>query len=207
MLVESFLALCDVTIHAFLSLLRFCVCGDICTCLMVIANSIAVINYVFCAISVYFFMFLSLYLFTDFYYFPLSISFFFSSRRRHTICALVTGVQTCALPISLPSLSAPRLPGILPARKILRRVRHHDKPHQRVRPAAIFGALPLVDPRRVRLNQQPVGAPRDHVHLAAEPRHPKAVDDVGRSEEHTSELQSLMRISYAVICLKKKKKD
>src|SRR3546814_10895625 len=26
--------------------------------------------------------------------------FLFSSRRRHTICALVTGVQTCALPIS-----------------------------------------------------------------------------------------------------------
>src|SRR3546814_8903643 len=29
----------------------------------------------------------------------------------------------------------------------------------------------------------------------------------GRSEEHTSELQSLMRISYAVFCLKKKLKD
>src|SRR3546814_2264337 len=29
------------------------------------------------------------------------IIFFFSSRRRHTRCALVTGVQTCALPISL----------------------------------------------------------------------------------------------------------
>src|SRR3546814_4484884 len=29
----------------------------------------------------------------------------------------------------------------------------------------------------------------------------------GRSEEHTSELQSLMRISYAVFCLKKKKKE
>src|SRR3546814_2101676 len=28
------------------------------------------------------------------------ICFFFSSRRRHTRCALVTGVQTCALPIS-----------------------------------------------------------------------------------------------------------
>src|SRR3546814_11775313 len=28
-----------------------------------------------------------------------SIIFFFSSRRRHTRCALVTGVQTCALPI------------------------------------------------------------------------------------------------------------
>src|SRR3546814_9855096 len=30
-------------------------------------------------------------------------------------------------------------------------------------------------------------------------------DDLGRSEEHTSELQSLMRTSYAVFCLKKKK--
>src|SRR3546814_5413562 len=29
--------------------------------------------------------------------------FFFSSRRRHTRCALVTGVQTCALPISAPA--------------------------------------------------------------------------------------------------------
>src|SRR3546814_3562941 len=33
-----------------------------------------------------------------------------------------------------------------------------------------------------------------------------AADDQ-RSEEHTSELQSLMRISYAVFCLKKKKKE
>src|SRR3546814_7536266 len=30
---------------------------------------------------------------------------------------------------------------------------------------------------------------------------------IDRSEEHTSELQSLMRISYAVFCLKKKKQD
>src|SRR3546814_14884559 len=30
----------------------------------------------------------------------LSLCLFFSSRRRHTRCALVTGVQTCALPIS-----------------------------------------------------------------------------------------------------------
>src|SRR3546814_3954542 len=34
-------------------------------------------------------------------------------------------------------------------------------------------------------------------------KRPPEVD--GRSEEHTSELQSLMRISYAVFCLKKKK--
>src|SRR3546814_3417483 len=32
----------------------------------------------------------------------------------------------------------------------------------------------------------------------------KDADSAGRSEEHTSELQSLMRISYAVFCLKKK---
>src|SRR3546814_5015559 len=32
------------------------------------------------------------------------VFFFFSSRRRHTRCALVTGVQTCALPIALRAL-------------------------------------------------------------------------------------------------------
>src|SRR3546814_2089536 len=32
-------------------------------------------------------------------------------------------------------------------------------------------------------------------------------DRIARSEEHTSELQSLMRISYAVFCLKKKKEE
>src|SRR3546814_4448991 len=47
--------------------------------------------------------------------------------------------------------------------------------------------------------------------IAAEQRHPemrkRAPETVDRSEEHTSELQSLMRISYAVFCLKKKKKQ
>src|SRR3546814_6816026 len=37
--------------------------------------------------------------------------FFFSSRRRHTICALVTGVQTCALPIWLERDKRNRLAG------------------------------------------------------------------------------------------------
>src|SRR3546814_4744617 len=37
---------------------------------------------------------------------------------------------------------------------------------------------------------------------------PRPFDEpIGRSEEHTSELQSLMRISYAVFCLKKKIKE
>src|SRR3546814_5790005 len=35
--------------------------------------------------------------------------FFFSSRRRHTRCALVTGVQTCALPISAAAVVVARL--------------------------------------------------------------------------------------------------
>src|SRR3546814_47910 len=50
------------------------------------------------------------------------------------------------------------------------------------------------------------GAPlcpiEDHGQMQHEP-----LDDDERSEEHTSELQSLMRISYAVFCLKKKTKQ
>src|SRR3546814_5942754 len=41
---------------------------------------------------------------------------------------------------------------------------------------------------------------------AHRPGRPAPALAAGRSEEHTSELQSLMRISYAVFCLKKKKK-
>src|SRR3546814_7289978 len=57
---------------------------------------------------------------------------------------------------------------------------------------------------------------RAHVLAARQARAVRHAEDVGcprqwsarrtRSEEHTSELQSLMRISYAVFCLKKKKK-
>src|SRR3546814_7159194 len=39
---------------------------------------------------------------------------------------------------------------------------------------------------------------------AVQPVRPDNLQHNGRSEEHTSELQSLMRISYAVFCLKKK---
>src|SRR3546814_17422984 len=46
-------------------------------------------------------------------------------------------------------------------------------------------------------------------HYGGTPRRPECEERTpqsgGRSEEHTSELQSLMRISYAVFCLKKKK--
>src|SRR3546814_9946597 len=42
--------------------------------------------------------------------------------------------------------------------------------------------------------------------MEAAPLLREAIAHCERSEEHTSELQSLMRISYAVFCLKKKKK-
>src|SRR3546814_9744545 len=44
-------------------------------------------------------------------------------------------------------------------------------------------------------------------HSCARPGYFSATVKLSRSEEHTSELQSLMRISYAVFCLKKKKQQ
>src|SRR3546814_1599025 len=42
-------------------------------------------------------------------------------------------------------------------------------------------------------------------HIVTSGMRNRSIDLAARSEEHTSELQSLMRISYAVFCLKKKK--
>src|SRR3546814_1618942 len=110
--------------------------------------------------------------------------FFFSSRRRHTRCALVTGVQTCALPIYERGTSN-RAP---PFQEGCR-----NSPLRRYR-----------QPPLHRWPVEPALQPRGDVAEVVEP------DDlarlVKRSEEHTSELQSLMRISYAVFCLKKKTK-
>src|SRR3546814_8197476 len=63
-----------------------------------------------------------------------------------------------------------------------------------------FGALALRDDlaERRRVAANIFDDPALHLHRLAERGH--------RSEEHTSELQSLMRISYAVFCLKKKNK-
>src|SRR3546814_5510054 len=49
------------------------------------------------------------------------------------------------------------------------------------------------------------GACRNHNHKLFESHGRDKGCDIPRSEEHTSELQSLMRISYAVFCLKKNK--
>src|SRR3546814_956334 len=80
------------------------------------------------------------------------------------------------------------------------------------------GQLVLREPDRRRARQpggdrpRSVRRPRRPRRRRAEPAHPPARGDLrtgsqGRSEEHTSELQSLMRISSAVFCLKKKKKS
>src|SRR3546814_4923456 len=70
----------------------------------------------------------------------------------------------------------------------------------------------LLEPRRERSGGavvsvlvRPGSAGIEHIrrYVGAGRRHVQAEDR--RSEEHTSELQSLMRISYAVFCLKKKK--
>src|SRR3546814_8390596 len=108
----------------------------------------------------------------------LLLCFFFSSRRRHTRCALVTGVQTCALPIY------PRRP---PARR-------RCPPICRARTSARSGCRASSSAHRCRADSRP-SDPRTSAHGRS------------RSEEHTSELQSLMHISYAVFCLKKKTKQ
>src|SRR3546814_8133287 len=66
---------------------------------------------------------------------------------------------------------------------------------------------------RLQIVELNVGQPRGPC-FEFRPRRPAAAENEGdivpipqRSEEHTSELQSLMRISYAVFCLKNKKKE
>src|SRR3546814_2292535 len=126
--------------------------------------------------------------------------FFFSSRRRHTRCALVTGVQTCALPIC----------GALGGLGVVFRL---DRPGRR------FVALRIdrLFLRERRAGQQQgkgedrkatahAGLRGSVAWIAHWTTGPRAGSPDYRSEEHTSELQSLMRISYAVFCLKKKNK-
>src|SRR3546814_2420497 len=113
------------------------------------------------------------------------VFFFFSSRRRHTRCALVTGVQTCALPILCMAFA--QLTGRESLRDIELCLRAHQTKlfHLGIRGRVARSTLADANERRDW---------RIHADFA----------QTLRSEEHTSELQSLMRISYAVFCLKKK---
>src|SRR3546814_8801568 len=130
--------------------------------------------------------------------------FFFSNRRLQTRCALATGVQTCALPIFVSYLD--RLILALLVAPVRAEFGISDTAIALlVGPVfALFGglfALPmgwLVD-RANRTRLILIGV---LCWTAA-----TIATAFARSEEHTSELQSLMRISYAVFCLKNKKQN
>src|SRR3546814_8137555 len=121
--------------------------------------------------------------------------FFFSSRRRHTRCALVTGVQTCALPIC---------PGEAPLLAV--RDLYVDLPLEHGMLHAVRGISFEVKRGETLCLVGESGCGKSMTSLAVMGLLPRrAQRTTTRSEEHTSELQSLMRISYAVYCLKKKK--
>src|SRR3546814_2549971 len=148
---------------------------------------------------------------------------FFSSRRRHTRCALVTGVQTCALPIWADGSDLPltALIGFFQPQRVLGEVvedhlaadggdllesRHEPQIGEIVFGAHAVAAVRL--DRAIEREHRSVGGDElgDVRRLAGiAPAIVKLCGALGRSEEHTSELQSLMRLSYAVFCLKKKK--
>src|SRR3546814_7445476 len=125
------------------------------------------------------------------------------------MCALVTGVQTCALPIYELSPNQSRRSGRIPPED------HHAT--WRVQSSADGGvgqpdrSWPGRKQGTGRKHHLVVRCPREcqvfHVCACLSPAVYPGGRSVVRSEEHTSELQSLMRISYAVFCLKKKKNN
>src|SRR3546814_6255910 len=124
--------------------------------------------------------------------------FFFSSRRRHTRCALVTGVQTCALPIYPFSATYAVLAKAMDAKTLLQvQAVINAKKDKLTYDEARALAERALDFKRER-GRLPSLTSQDAWER-------KMAEGVARSEEHTSELQSLMRSSYAVFCLKKKK--
>src|SRR3546814_1111722 len=138
--------------------------------------------------------------------------FFLSSRRRHTRCALVTGVQTCALPICvqrrLPSAIFERQQrrDVLARRHAYLRAVRRSQLQEGDRSLHRPEVRTLADDAVVSWSAKEKGRqcrpfwfrPAGSVTAAFQRLH-----GLDRSEEHTSELQSLMRISYAVFCLKK----
>src|SRR3546814_9011299 len=152
--------------------------------------------------------------------------FFFSSRRRHTRCALVTGVQTCALPIYVNDFpNAGRMQRVTVQAGQEQRMQMEEVLDFTVRNAH-GGMVPLSAFARVEWVRGPTqivgynGYPSVRIGGQAAPGYSsgdaiaemeRLAADLGpgfgyeRSEEHTSELQSLMRTSYAVFCLNKKK--
>src|SRR3546814_4625103 len=111
----------------------------------------------------------------------MTYEFFFSIIRRPTRCSLLPGVQTCTLPIFLAPACRRPVAGTWTCRSRFAR---------RCRPSRPDGC-------RGPVRAMPGSPCASDCHAGD-----RAIET--RSEEHTSELQSLMRISYAVFCLKKK---
>src|SRR3546814_8507874 len=138
--------------------------------------------------------------------FTVDFYFFLSSRRRHTRCALVTGVQTCALPIS--NLETPRAIGCAISLVDLEFEQGFALDFDRLA-AAVTPRTRLIS---VTCPHNPTGtmmsaADLDRLVAFAKERGclllvDETYRDLARSEEHTSELKSLMRTSYAVFCMK-----
>src|SRR3546814_1933484 len=121
---------------------------------------------------------------------------FLTSSRPHTRCALVTGVQTCALPIARwpgPYLRNLESPLRSPPPRVCTARRASSQEDREVGHAQYGLVQDHFAPRQA---EAVIRLPQDVVAFGAQQEQ--------RSEEHTSELQSLMRISYAVFCLKKK---
>src|SRR3546814_7830538 len=192
--------------------------------------------------------------------------FFFSSRRRHTRCALVTGVQTCALPIcamrranvssdlsglreQIDRIDGELIQLLAQRARMTAAVGEHKSAHgrplyvperetellaaRREAAAAAQVSPDLVEDVLRRVMRESYATQDARFPATGDLSRPVVIvgghgavgrclgtffarsgyplrtlekDDWGRSEEHTSELQSLMRISYAVFCLEKKKR-
>src|SRR5690606_39708352 len=67
---------------------------------------------------------------------------------------------------------------------------NHVKLHMGMERATKLRALAAINPGGVGLQLQLINPPRNHIQFSSQARHPKAMNHIGRSEEHTSELQS-----------------
>src|SRR3546814_4384000 len=141
--------------------------------------------------------------------------FFYSSRRLHTGCALVTGVQTCALPIyyyGLPAWAQGLGLGGATGEPDLVIELPPNQDHRELPDGTIYFAASgvIINPTDREQRVPPILAElRDAqgtivYSWTIKPPVRMLPPNEKRSEEHTSELQSLMRTSYAVFCLKKK---
>src|SRR3546814_7850552 len=127
---------------------------------------------------------------------------FVSSRRRHTRCALVTGVQTCALPISGDNgNNATAAWGGC----IMERQTTAFGPTETA-PSTAYDMDIESPPTSDDATKWKLFLPAFAYDRGGTSPETSSTDRK-RSEEHTSELQSIMRISDAVFCLKTKKKN